>query len=267
MVVTAHYNNNTSEKVTDYILSGYDTTPGTKIFTVAYNGKTAEFEVEVVPKSIISIAVTTLPNKLEYLAGDPFDPMGMTVTAYYNNNTSENVTDYTVNGFDTEVGTKTVVIVYKDKTDSFEVTVNPRAPKELSSGTYKVKGNSISKITAGTTVQELLEGVGGGKFCKVYKDGVEVDADSKVGTGMTVDLIDVDTVNATYTVIVTGDTSGDGNVTVTDMIAVKAHILGKNLLSGVFADAANTNGDDGISITDFLQIKAKILGKSEITAR
>jgi hypothetical protein len=38
-------------------------------------------------------------------------------------------------------------------------------------------------------------------------------------------------------------------------------------LSGVNAQAADTNGDGGISVTDFIQIKAKILGKGAITAR
>ena len=51
------------------------------------------------------------------------------------------------------------------------------------------------------------------------------------------------------------------------MIAIKAHILNKSTLTGVYATAANTNGDSGISITDFIQVKAKILGKGDITAR
>ena len=48
------------------------------------------------------------------------------------------------------------------------------------------------------------------------------------------------------------------------MLAVKAHILGKNTLSGDSATAADTNQDGKITITDFIQIKAHILGKSTI---
>ena len=84
---------------------------------------------------------------------------------------------------------------------------------------------------------------------------------------MTVKWMSGSTVKATYTLIVTGDTNGDGQITVTDMIAIKAHILGKSKLSGVNATAGDTNGDGSISITDFIQVKAKILGKGNIVAR
>ena len=69
-----------------------------------------------------------------------------------------------------------------------------------------------------------------------------------------------------YTVIVTGDVNGDGKITITDMLAVKAHILQKTLLSGSGLQAADTNGDGKITITDFIQIKAHILKKSSVVA-
>ena len=51
------------------------------------------------------------------------------------------------------------------------------------------------------------------------------------------------------------------------MVAIKSHVLGKTSLTGVYATAADTSGDGGISLTDFIQVKAKILGKGTITAR
>ena len=76
--------------------------------------------------------------------------------------------------------------------------------------------------------------------------------------------MDGNTVVKSYTVVVTGDTNGDGAISVTDMIAVKAHVLKKTLLTGAYADAGDTSNDNAISITDFIQIKAQILGKSSI---
>ena len=84
---------------------------------------------------------------------------------------------------------------------------------------------------------------------------------------MVVKIMDGNIVKASYTAIVTGDTNGDGAISVTDMIAIKAHLLKKSTLSGAYATAADTSGDSGISITDFIQIKAKILGKGNIVAR
>jgi hypothetical protein len=107
----------------------------------------------------------------------------------------------------------------------------------------------------------------GGEYCIVLKNGAQQSATAIVGTGMTLQLKADGAVIKIYQLMVTGDTNGDGEVSITDMLAVKAHILNKTPLSGVNAQAADTNGDGGISVTDFIQIKAKILGKGAITAR
>lgn len=268
LVVYGHYDNDTDEIITsNYTITGYDPTPGTKIITVTHNGKTATFKVEVVAKSLASIVVTKKPNKFTYLEGEAFDKTGMVVTAYYNNNTSAAITNYTVSGYSSTVGTKTITVSYGGKTTTFTVAVNSRAPDTVTSSKHTINGNNISKISAGTTVSTLLNGLSGGEYCKVYKGNTVVSSNTAVGTGMVVKIMDGNTVKASYTVIVTGDTNGDGTISVTDMIAIKAHILNKSTLTGVYATAANTNGDSGISITDFIQVKAKILGKGSITAR
>lgn len=82
---------------------------------------------------------------------------------------------------------------------------------------------------------------------------------------MVVQLISNGKVVDEVTVVVTGDTNGDGKITVTDMIAVKSHILKKSTLTGAAAKAADSSSDNAISITDFIQIKAHILGKSQVT--
>ncbi len=66
--------------------------------------------------------------------------------------------------------------------------------------------------------------------------------------------------------VVIGDVNGDGNVTITDMLLIKAHILKKSTLTGAYATAADANGDKKISIDDFIRIKAKVLGKGDTPA-
>ena len=143
----------------------------------------------------------------------------------------------------------------------------PPDSQQLTSSVYTIDGEAIRKIPAETTVTKLLSGINGGDQCAVYKGSAQQGSSAVVGTGMTVKWMSGSTVKATYTLIVTGDTNGDGQITVTDMIAIKAHILGKSKLSGVNATAGDTNGDGSISITDFIQVKAKILGKGNIVAR
>ena len=173
-----------------------------------------------------------------------------------------------VSGYNADkVGSQTITVSYGGKTASFTVTVQSRVPESITSGTYSVGGGYISKIGAGTTVLKLLNGINERAFCKVYKGNAAVSGNTPAGTGMEIHLLDGSTVKARVTVVVTGDTNGDGNITITDMLAVKSYLLKKTTLTGAATKAADTSGDRAISITDFIQIKAHILGKDKIQAR
>lgn len=57
LIVVANYNNGKTTEITDYTVSGYNSTPGTQTITVTYEGKSAMFEVTVlssVPTEITS---------------------------------------------------------------------------------------------------------------------------------------------------------------------------------------------------------------------
>lgn len=143
----------------------------------------------------------------------------------------------------------------------------PQVPSKITSSTYKISGGYISKIAFGKTIQQLVNGINEKQYIRVYSGNKQVTGSTKVGTGMSVKLLDGNTVKDTLTAVVTGDTNGDGNVTITDMLAIKSHLLKKSTLSGAPAKAADTSGDNVISITDFIQVKAYILKKGTIQAR
>ena len=270
MEVTAYYNDGSSASVTGYTITGYTSTPGTKTVTVSYQGKTTSFAVNVTAKSVTSITMKSNPKKTEYLTGESLDLTGAKITVKYNNGTSEEIAvdSSMVTGYDpNKVGSQTVTVAYGGKTASFTVTVQPRVPTSITSDVYSVSGGYISKIGAGTTASQLLNGVNEKAYCKVYKGNTEVSGSALIGTGMEVRLMNGSAVVAKVTIVVTGDTNGDGEITITDMLAVKSHLLGKDTLTGAAAKAADTSGDKEISITDFIQIKAHILGKEKVQAR
>ena len=270
LVVTASYDNGTSGTVTGYQVSGYTSTPGTKTITITYGGKSATFTVTVQAKAVSSISMKANPSKTTYLTGESLNLAGAKITVKYNNNTQKDiaVTTAMVSGYNADkVGSQTVIVTYAGKSTSFKVTVQSRVPSSITSGTYSISGGFISKIGAGTTVSQLLNGINERAYCKVYKGSSEVTGGTLIGTGMTVKLLDGSTVKQTLTIVVTGDTNGDGNITITDMLAVKSHLLKKSTLTGAAAKAADTSGDKAISITDFIQIKAHILGKDKVQAR
>lgn len=138
---------------------------------------------------------------------------------------------------------------------------------EVTSSVYTIVGTTIRKITAGTTVETLLKGINGSDRCRVFQNGKTVAPNEKIGTGMTVKVMNGEAAKAAYTAIVAGDTNGDGAITVTDLLSLKAHILKKSILTDIYATAGDTNADETISVTDFVQMKAKILGKGGIVAR
>lgn len=146
-----------------------------------------------------------------------------------------------------------------------QMTVLPAA---ITSGVFKVSDGKLSKIAPGTRVSGLKANLSPRNKIKILdRYGNEVPDSAAVGTGMLAVLASGGNTVQTLTIVVTGDVNGDGSVSISDMLAVKAHILGKSKLSGVWAEAADASGDGGISITDFIQSKAHILGKSAITPR
>ena len=100
--------------------------------------------------------------------------------------------------------------------------------------------------------------------CVLYNDGLYI---SIRNTFDPVQIVDGNKVKASYTLVVTGDADGDGAVTVNDYVVIKAHILKKSTLTGVFAEVADADGDGEITVNDYVEVKAHILKKSSITAK
>ena len=98
MVVSAKYNDGTTVPLygEDYSVAptGVFDAAGEKTITVACGEFTADFTVTVAARAMTGIEITRLPDKKNYLAGQSFDPAGMTVAAVYNDGTTEPVTDY-----------------------------------------------------------------------------------------------------------------------------------------------------------------------------
>ena len=61
-----------------------------------------------------------------------------------------------------------------------------------------------------------------------------------------------------------GDVHGDGAVTLTDRVQIRAHLLGRSTLKGAAVQAADLNGDGQMTLTDFVQSLSAVLGRSKI---
>lgn len=125
MTLQLNYTDGTNQIVSDGWTATYDfSAPGNRSVLISYYGKSAYVFVTVTAKSVVSIAVATLPARMSYLEGTPFDSRGMSLTANYNNDTSNTV----VAGFTVSVnlgspGQQTATVFYGGQSASFSVTV------------------------------------------------------------------------------------------------------------------------------------------------
>ena len=100
---------------------GSTSTTGAKTVTYTYKGASASFVINVVPVRVKELEVTSLPNKVDYIEGQTFDPTGLKVYAIYNNGNRTVCNDYALSDVDTTVGEKTVIVSYNSVETSFKV--------------------------------------------------------------------------------------------------------------------------------------------------
>ena len=124
------YNNDTvvPMNVTSSMVSGFDNSiVGKQNITVTYQGKTTQFEVEIIAKTAVSIKIKTTPTTF-FAYNAPLDVTGGIITVYYDNDTSEDVkmTADMVTGYDsTNPGaSQTLTVTYLGRTTTYDVMVD-----------------------------------------------------------------------------------------------------------------------------------------------
>lgn len=136
----------------------------------------------------------------------------------------------------------------------------------VTSSGFKYTKNTISEILPNTntnTIKNKLESKAGKGNVVVYnKNGVVVE-DKLMGTGYKIKIKN-ETGDETLSVIVKGDTSGDGVISALDLLQIQKHILGVNKLSNVYLEAGDTSGDGKVNALDLLQFQKHILDISKI---
>lgn len=175
------YDNGTNEKIpmTAEMVSGFDNTiVGTNRIKVQYGGFETSFNVTVIARSLVSIAVGKMPTKTEYLEGkDEFSPSGGELTLTYNNGTSKTVDmkDAAFTGFDNSTpGVQTVTVSYGGKTTTLKVTVIEKTLEKI-------------ELTTLPSKTQYLEGKD-----KLQKDGGVITLYYNNGKTATVSLNDAD---------------------------------------------------------------------------
>ncbi len=163
LTILAEYPNGTTGEIS----SGFTVSPekftetGKQTVTVTYGGKTLEFEVEVARANITRVAVRTMPAKTAYTVGETLAMKGFSMWAYFDNGTSQIITNsysYTPKTL-TKEGTQSVTVTYLGKSTSFNVTVtNPKptitkiAVATMPNATSYTVGDTLNSVGLSITV-------------------------------------------------------------------------------------------------------------------
>lgn len=120
LTVTAKYSDSEDREVTNYSVSGFDSTKaGTQTVTVNYLGKTKTYEVTVIGEK----AITAQTSKTEYDIGEELDKSTISVKVVYEDDTEKTVDKFKVSTPDTlAAGKQTLTVSYSGV--SGELTAN-----------------------------------------------------------------------------------------------------------------------------------------------
>ena len=136
-----NYNSGTAISISGstYSFDGVKHTSGTKSANIQITAISITY-TKPSSKELLSIAVTTAPTKITYSEGELFDNTGMVITATYDDESTENPTDYTwsPNGALTPSDTY-VTISWGGKSTTQPITVNAKVVSSIAVQTMPTK--------------------------------------------------------------------------------------------------------------------------------
>ena len=145
----------------------YGNSNGNAVITASTTGG-LNYDFNVLVHSVESIEITKLPDKTSYNYGEELDTSGMVVSATYNDGQTLDVTDYEVNGYDSQkYSTQTLTVSYYGRQTTFTVNVVDA----------RVKVVSIEVTKLPKTVYKIGEGLdtAGMVVTATYSDGTSAE--------------------------------------------------------------------------------------------
>ena len=249
-VLTKKYTQNTEETVTITDLAGNRSIVTVKIANIDKEAPVIG-EITLSTKEITNQDVEITVNATDAISG---------IEGY---SWDEKQTWNTVN----KVNAKTngiYTIYVKDKagnisSKTIKITNINKEPEKLaiSATKYKVDGNYIINIKPETKVSEVKNDVKSNREYEIQKtDGTKLTENDIVATGYKVKFA----TGEAYEIVVNGDVSGDGKITITDIAKIKKHIIILEKLTGAYLKAGDVNENDTVTVTDLAKIKKVIIG-------
>lgn len=160
--------------------------------------------------------------------------------------------------------TVTAVGPVNSQTTTKTITLKLNAPQDITSAKSSIQKTATGKAFRGFSERSTAEAVLGSfnediDFLVIYDgNGNEVANTDMVATGYTVNVVVNGSVTVSYSLVVTGDVTGDGVVSSADYVAESKALKNTLSLDGAFELALDYNCDDTISSLDIIALKNHI---------
>ncbi len=153
-----------------------------------------------------------------------------------------------------EQGNTTIKVITITEIETPEPTPDP--DDTITSSVYVITQTMIDKISPNTDVNTFKNNISTEVgYTIVNAKGEELQNTQKIGTGYKL----ITETNKEYTLIVTGDLNGDGNITLIDMSLLRKHYLEIESLQGEYLKAADMDNNNIISLRDIANMRKTIL--------
>lgn len=159
---------------------------------------------------------------------------------------------------------KVTVTATSGATNTYNLTVarQTSSGNSMQSSTYNIGSNitGVGYSTSVSTFKSKITAPTGYTIKVTNAQGNELTS-GNVGTGTKAVLYDSNN-NAvqTATVVIKGDTNGDGKLSSADVLFAQRHIIKTYTLSGAYLSAADINGDGKLGSVDVLYMQRHIIG-------
>lgn len=128
------------------------------------------------------------------------------------------------------------------------------------SDSYKIDEGLIYRVSPQTTKADFKNNLETLKEIKILKNDIELKDSDIITTGTTIRT----TNNNTYTVVVTGDITGNGKITTTDLSKIKLYIAEIEELSTLGKKAADLDDSGDIKLSDLSIMKLVLIEKIKL---
>lgn len=123
----------------------------------------------------------------------------------------------------------------------------------------------ISRIMPNTTKDKFTSNIKLGTDYSVNTETIKLEDKDLLYTGSKTSIYRGSNVYADYINIVIGDIDGDAEVTSSDLLKVRQHLIGTKILSGIYLLSADIDDDAEITSSDLLRIRQHLIGTKVIS--